>query len=143
MDIHNNLGDLWRAQGQMGKNEAQQCYMTALRLDQSYAPAWRGLGDLYREMGDNNNAVHCYQVGLLHHSSRHIQNTEGRATQIHNVLRPSTTLPSSMHNYKLSCIDQDTQIKALLSVPCKAYHSKSTVAFGLYVSMPPMLDCLT
>ena len=62
VDVHNNLGDLWRAQGQLGRQEAQRCYQEALRLEQSYAPAWRGLGDVFREAGDHNNAVACYQV---------------------------------------------------------------------------------
>ena len=62
VDVHNNLGDLWRAQGQLGRQEAQRCYQEALRLEPSYAPAWRGLGDVFRENGDHNNAVACYQV---------------------------------------------------------------------------------
>ena len=56
------MGDLWRAQGAAGRAQAQRCYATALRLDQSYAPAWRGLGDLLREEGDHAQAVACYQV---------------------------------------------------------------------------------
>jgi protein O-GlcNAc transferase len=62
VDVHNNLGDLWRAQGQLGRATAQQCYSDALRLDPNYAPAWRGLGDSYREAGDHQQAVLCYQV---------------------------------------------------------------------------------
>lgn len=62
VDVHNNLGDLWRAQGQLGRQEAQRCYQEALRLEPGYAPAWRGLGDVFRENGDHNNAVACYQV---------------------------------------------------------------------------------
>lgn len=62
VDVHNNLGDLWRAQGQLGRQEAQRCYQEALRLEQGYAPAWRGLGDIFREAGDHSNAVACYQV---------------------------------------------------------------------------------
>jgi tetratricopeptide (TPR) repeat protein len=64
VDVHNNLGDLWRAQGPVGRSAAQQCYMEALKLDQQHAPAWRGLGDLLREAGDCQQAVACYQVGL-------------------------------------------------------------------------------
>ncbi len=72
VDVHNNMGDLWRAQGAAGRHQAQRCYTTALRLDQSYAPAWRGLGDLLREEGDHAQAVACYQVhaelsGASHH----------------------------------------------------------------------------
>lgn len=52
VDVHNNLGDLWRAQGVVGRQAAQQCYLEALRLDVFYAPAWRGLGDLLRESGE-------------------------------------------------------------------------------------------
>ena len=59
------MGDLWRAQGAAGRHQAQRCYATALRLDQSYSPAWRGLGDLLREEGDHAQAVACYQVRLL------------------------------------------------------------------------------
>lgn len=63
MDVHNNMGDLWRAQGALGRPQAQRCYSTALRLDQGYAPGWRGMGDLLREAGDHTQAVACYQVG--------------------------------------------------------------------------------
>lgn len=59
--MHNNLGDLWRAQGPVGRSAAQQCYSEALRLDPGYAPAWRGLGDLLREAGDAGQALGCYQ----------------------------------------------------------------------------------
>lgn len=62
VDVHNNLGDLWRAQGQLGRLEAQNCYREALQIDPHYAPAWRGLGDLFREAGDHNQAVVYYQV---------------------------------------------------------------------------------
>ena len=65
VDVHNNLGDLWRAQGPVGRGEAQKCYMAALRLDQGYSPAWRGLGELYKDLGDCNNAIQCFQVGHL------------------------------------------------------------------------------
>ena len=65
MDVHNNMGDLWRAQGAAGRHQAQRCYATALRLDQTYAPAWRGLGDLLREEGDHSQAVSCYQARPL------------------------------------------------------------------------------
>ena len=56
------MGDLWRAQGAAGRHQAQRCYATALRLDQTYAPAWRGLGDLLREDGNHGEAVSCYQA---------------------------------------------------------------------------------
>ena len=62
VDVHNNLGDLWRAQGQVGRHAAQQCYSVALRIDNSYAPAWRGLGDMFRENNEHQQAVTCYQV---------------------------------------------------------------------------------
>lgn len=52
VDVHNNLGDLWRAQGGPGRLTAQACYMDALKVDPRYAPAWRGLGDLFREGAD-------------------------------------------------------------------------------------------
>jgi hypothetical protein len=35
-----------------------------LCLQPSYAPAWRGLGDLARESGNNAHAVECYRVGV-------------------------------------------------------------------------------
>ena len=69
VDVHNNLGDLWRAQGQLGRQEAQRCYQEALRLESGYAPAWRGLGDIFREAADHNNAVACYQVFISPPSS--------------------------------------------------------------------------
>ena len=62
VDVHNNLGDLWRAQGQLGRIEAQNCYQEALQIDPHYAPAWRGLGDLYREASDHSQAIVYYQV---------------------------------------------------------------------------------
>lgn len=62
MDVHNNLGDLWRAQGAAGRVHAQRCYAEALRCSPQHAPAWRGLGDLYREFGDHPQAVACYQA---------------------------------------------------------------------------------
>lgn len=65
VDVHNNLGDLWRAQGQVGRQAAQQCYSESLRIDNSYAPAWRGLGDMFRENGEHQQAVTCYQVTFL------------------------------------------------------------------------------
>ena len=63
MDVHTNLGDLWRAQGPSGQAEAQRCYAEALRVDVRHAPAWRGLGDLMRERGEHTPAVACYQAG--------------------------------------------------------------------------------
>lgn len=62
VDVHNNLGDLWRAQGASGRVHAQRCYAEALRRAPGHSPAWRGLGDLYREFGDHPQAVACYQV---------------------------------------------------------------------------------
>ena len=62
VDVHNNLGDLWRAQGQLGRMEAQSCYQEALSIDAHYAPAWRGLGDLFREAGEHSQAIAYYQV---------------------------------------------------------------------------------
>lgn len=64
VDVHNNLGDLWRAQGTSGRVAAQRCYAEALRRNPQHAPAWRGLGDLYREFGDHPQAVACYQVSI-------------------------------------------------------------------------------
>lgn len=66
VDVHNNLGDLWRAQGQVGRQAAQQCYSEALRIDNTYAPAWRGLGDMFRENNEHSQAVTCYQVVPTH-----------------------------------------------------------------------------
>lgn len=71
VDVHNNLGDLWRAQGQVGRQAAQQCYSESLRIDNSYAPAWRGLGDMFRENGEHQQAVTCYQVMFLHWFRKH------------------------------------------------------------------------
>jgi hypothetical protein len=65
VDVHTNLGDLWRAQGPSGQAEAQRCYAEALRVDVRHAPAWRGLGDLMRERGEHTPAVACYQVSFL------------------------------------------------------------------------------
>ena len=62
VDVHTNLGDLWRAQGPSGQAEAQRCYAEALRVDVCHAPAWRGLGDLMRERGEHTPAVACYQA---------------------------------------------------------------------------------
>ena len=62
VDVHTNLGDLWRAQGATGQAEAQRCYAEALRVDVRHAPAWRGLGDLMRERAQHQPAVACYQV---------------------------------------------------------------------------------
>ncbi len=61
--MHNNLGDLWRAQGALGRAAAQQCYSEALRLEPGYAPAWRGLADILREAGEHAQALPLYQVG--------------------------------------------------------------------------------
>ncbi|GAB4819185.1 hypothetical protein N2152v2_006231 [Parachlorella kessleri] len=63
-DVRTNLGDLWRAQGEQGRAAALQCYTEVLRLDNTYAPAWRGLGDCYREAGDHGQAVTCYQEAV-------------------------------------------------------------------------------
>ena len=62
--MHNNLGDLWRAQGQLGRLEAQNCYQEALRINPMYASAWRGLGDLYREVNDHQQAVAYYKEAV-------------------------------------------------------------------------------
>lgn len=62
VDVYNNMGDLWRAQGMVGRNEAQRCYGQALQVSSGYAPAWRGLADLLREAGDFGSAVACYQA---------------------------------------------------------------------------------
>lgn len=62
--MHNNLGDLWRAQGVAGRAQAQGCYAEALALDPGYAPAWRGLGDLAREGGDHGAALAAYQEAV-------------------------------------------------------------------------------
>ena len=67
VDVHNNLGDLWRAQGQVGKQAAQQCYSEALRIDRTYAPAWRGMGDVFREGNEHQQAVACYEVTTCRH----------------------------------------------------------------------------
>lgn len=32
VDVYNNMGDLWRAQGVVGRNEAQRCYGQALQV---------------------------------------------------------------------------------------------------------------
>ena len=64
VDVHNNLGDLWRAQGQLGRIEAQNCYQEALRIQPLYAAAWRGLGDLYREVNDHQQAIAYYQEAV-------------------------------------------------------------------------------
>jgi len=32
VDVYNNMGDLWRAQGTVGRNEAQRCYGQALQV---------------------------------------------------------------------------------------------------------------
>lgn len=69
VDVHNNLGDLWRAQGALGRVEAQNCYQEALQIDPHYAPAWRGLGDLFRESNDHNQAIAYYQVRVWYHIS--------------------------------------------------------------------------
>ena len=68
VDVHNNLGDLWRAQGQVGKQAAQQCYSEALRIDRTYAPAWRGMGDVFREGNEHQQAVACYEVTICSQS---------------------------------------------------------------------------
>ncbi len=52
------------AQGAVGRNAAQQCYLEALRQDVLYAPAWRGLGDLLREGGEMVQALSCYQEAV-------------------------------------------------------------------------------
>ena len=62
--MHNNLGDLWRAQGHLGRLEAQSCYQEALRINPMYASAWRGLGDLHREVNDHLQAVAHYQEAV-------------------------------------------------------------------------------
>lgn len=62
--MHNNLGDLWRAQGAAGRASAQACYAEALRLDPAYAPAWRGLGDLMREAAEHTQALAAYQEAV-------------------------------------------------------------------------------
>lgn len=49
VEVHSNLGDLWKAQGQQHYPQAHQCYQDALKIRSSYAPAWRGLGDIYRD----------------------------------------------------------------------------------------------
>ena len=64
VDVHTNLGDLWRAQGPGGQAEAQRCYAEALKVDARHAPAWRGLGDLMRERAEHASAVACYQACL-------------------------------------------------------------------------------
>ena len=38
--------------------------MDALKIDVSYAPAWRGLGDLFRESGEFQQALHYYQESV-------------------------------------------------------------------------------
>lgn len=54
----------YSAQGPVGRNAAQQCYLEALRQDVLYAPAWRGLGDLLREGGEMVQALSCYQEAV-------------------------------------------------------------------------------
>jgi hypothetical protein len=62
VDVYINLGDLYRAQGATGRTEAQNSYAAALQRDQLCAPAWRGLADLCREVGEHQQAVVLYQV---------------------------------------------------------------------------------
>lgn len=64
VDVHNNLGDLWRSQGAGGSAPARACYTAALALSPAYAPAWRGLGDLAREAGEHVGAVRAYREAL-------------------------------------------------------------------------------
>ncbi|KAK9832813.1 hypothetical protein WJX81_003940 [Elliptochloris bilobata] len=64
VDVYNNMGDLWRAQGVVGRNVAQRCYGQALQVSSGYAPAWRGLADLLREAADHGSAVACYQEAV-------------------------------------------------------------------------------
>ena len=73
VDVHTNLGDLWRAQGPSGQAEAQRCYAEALRVDVRHAPAWRGLGDLMRERGEHTPAVACYQASSWADGSVHAE----------------------------------------------------------------------
>lgn len=64
VDVHNNLGDLWRVQGKAGRLAAEKEYQAALAIDKGYAPAWRGLGDLLRESHSFEQALNCYQEAV-------------------------------------------------------------------------------
>lgn len=64
VEIYNNMGDLWRVQGPAGQSGARNMYMEALRLQKTFAPAWRGLGESYREMGEHSTALGFYQEAL-------------------------------------------------------------------------------
>uniref|UniRef100_A0A061RFK4 protein O-GlcNAc transferase n=2 Tax=Tetraselmis sp. GSL018 TaxID=582737 RepID=A0A061RFK4_9CHLO len=59
-DVHSNLGDLWKMQGESGRQSAEREYFASLSIDRQYAPAWRGLGDLYRDAGNFDQALGCF-----------------------------------------------------------------------------------
>ncbi|MFN4180141.1 MAG: tetratricopeptide repeat protein [Armatimonadota bacterium] len=59
---HNNLGNLFRQQGDY--DGAMRQYLLALRRKPDYAVAWVNLGDMHAKRGNFAEAVHCYEKAL-------------------------------------------------------------------------------
>lgn len=60
--IWNNLGVVFREQGQL--DEAEACYRKALALAPDYAPGWGNLGNTLREAGKIAESLVAYQQAL-------------------------------------------------------------------------------
>ena len=60
--VSSNLGDLWRSLGTpQGRRLAECCYLQAVRCEQTYAPAWVGLAELWKEEREFERAIACYE----------------------------------------------------------------------------------
>ncbi|MBL8900830.1 MAG: tetratricopeptide repeat protein, partial [Planctomycetes bacterium] len=61
---HTNLGNQWRALGELDRAEA--AHRRALELQPTYAHAWYNLGNLLRARKDEVGAEHAYRQALTH-----------------------------------------------------------------------------
>lgn len=61
-DAHNNLGNLYKAQGRL--EEAKRSYLEAIRIRPTFAIAWSNLAGVYKDAGDVATAISYYKESL-------------------------------------------------------------------------------
>ena len=65
--MHNNLGLLFQKLGK--KEEANECYEKAIKIDPHYANAYNNLGSLNAELGKYKEAIDNYSTALKYNDN--------------------------------------------------------------------------